>query len=400
MGEDAAPTAGEIAHPPRALCLDCLRPKSVCYCAHVVPIETRTRVLILQHPRERKVGVNTAGLAHQSLPHSMLRVGLAFDQDEVVQDWIHDPDRPAALLFPGDGAVDVVAHPPTGPVTLVVVDGTWWQAGKLVRTNPTLAALPRYGLSPQQPSRYRIRAEPAGHCVSTIEALAQVLGVLEGNPERMAAILAPFDRMVEAQLEFTRQSAGLTSRHAHMREHGGLRTWQWLTHSPERVILAVGETNEWPRNAREGLPEIVHWVAVRPASGARFEAVVRPGNRLAPSCPIQLGMPREVLEAGMSFPEFRERWAQFAGQGDLVCTWGRHAGDAAARDGLQLEPRLDLRAFVIKHLRRRAGEMESYAEALGAHPAVPWAQGRAGARLAALEAIAKGLALRLGGRKP
>ena len=40
---DAAPT--------RDLCLRCRRPRAVCWCAAIVPVASRTRVVFLQHPR-------------------------------------------------------------------------------------------------------------------------------------------------------------------------------------------------------------------------------------------------------------------------------------------------------------------------------------------------------------
>ncbi len=399
---DRAASAGREQHRPepaqdfvpRALCPECLRPVQVCCCAHVQNLETRTRVLILQHPRERKVGVNTARLAHQCLPNSVMRSGVDFGDDPVVRALLEDPSRPAAVLFPGKDAIDIFANPPQGPVTLVVLDGTWWQAAKLLRANPRIAALPRWGLSLSHASRYRIRRQPAEHCVSTVEALAAVLGVLERDPDRMQRLLIPFERMVQVQLEYAEKSGG-ASRHARPDPQRALRPWQWLRHRPDHVILVAGETNEWPRRARQGLPEVVHWVAVRPATGELFESVVRPENRLAPSCPVQIELTADRVQSGESFDEFRRRWAEFAHPDDLVCTWGRHAGDVAARQGLSLEPRLDVRAFTIRHLGRRSGDMTAYAEALDARVGAPRAPGRAGRRLALLEAIAARIAERV-----
>src|SRR6202000_769885 len=109
---------------------------------------------------------------------------------------------PPILLFPGDGAKDLAAEPPVGPVTLVVIDGTWWKASTLFKLNPFLRALPRYSLAPSAESRYRIRREPAAHCLSTIEALSAALGVLEQRPEGVPELLEAFDAMVETQVEF------------------------------------------------------------------------------------------------------------------------------------------------------------------------------------------------------
>ena len=74
--------AAEPVRPPRrACCARCGRPQVVCVCSHVTPLSTRTRVVLLQHPREHRVGIGTARLAHLSLPASSLHVGLDFDGD-------------------------------------------------------------------------------------------------------------------------------------------------------------------------------------------------------------------------------------------------------------------------------------------------------------------------------
>jgi DTW domain-containing protein YfiP len=103
----------------------------------VRPVATRTRVVILQHPRESDVPINTARIASLSLPSSTLHVGLNFTADRAFQAAISNPDAPPILLYPGEGAKDLAADPPAGPVTLVVVDGTWWQASKLFKLNPS-----------------------------------------------------------------------------------------------------------------------------------------------------------------------------------------------------------------------------------------------------------------------
>ncbi len=74
----------------------------VCVCSHVTPLPTRTRVVLLQHPREHRVGVGTARLAHLSLPASSLHVGLDFDGDAAVCAALAS-DAPTYVLFPGRG---------------------------------------------------------------------------------------------------------------------------------------------------------------------------------------------------------------------------------------------------------------------------------------------------------
>ena len=107
-------------------------------------IATRTRVVILQHPRESDVPINTARIAELCLSNSSLHVGLDFALDGGLRDALNNTDAPPILLYPSEGAKDLASEPPAGPVTLVVIDGTWWQASKLFKLNPFLRNLPRY----------------------------------------------------------------------------------------------------------------------------------------------------------------------------------------------------------------------------------------------------------------
>lgn len=148
MAWGADPLNHPLSKEPRAVCSRCRRPESVCYCRHITAIDTSTRILLLQHPRERDVAIGTARIAHMCLPHSEIHVGVKWSDSSALQCALSDKERPAILLYPGEGAKDIVRDPPRGAVTLIVVDGTWWQTKKIVRENPILASLPRYAFTP------------------------------------------------------------------------------------------------------------------------------------------------------------------------------------------------------------------------------------------------------------
>ncbi len=92
---------------PRAVCSGCRRPASVCYCRHVTPLETTTRIVLLQHPRERDVPIGTARMANLCLPNAELYVGVKWSGSAALTRALSDPTRPAALLYPSPGAIDV-----------------------------------------------------------------------------------------------------------------------------------------------------------------------------------------------------------------------------------------------------------------------------------------------------
>jgi DTW domain-containing protein YfiP len=338
--------------------------------------------------------IGTARMAHLALPRSVLRVGLELDEDPVVRAIVDGPE-PTYVLFPGPGARDLGELPRDRAITLVVLDGTWSQAAKLLRKNPRLAALPQVRFSPRRESRYRIRRQPAEHCLSTIEACAEALALLEPDAGRIEELLAPFDAMVETQLRFAtvvrtaRQGASRrrARRAARPRGPGPVAP---LVERPEAIVLVQGEANAWPARAPDRPPpELVHWLAVRPATGARFEAVIAPRRPLSPGTPAHVALSPEALAAGTSIEEARARFAAFVRDDDVVCAWGSYYLDLARAEGLRLPAaRLDLRAIAASVFGRRYGSPETCAEAL-ALGAGALGAGRGGRRLGAAAAVAR-----------
>lgn len=176
----------------RAKCERCLRPQSHCLCALIPSLTSQSAVMILQHASEAGHALNTARLAHLGLANSQLFIGERFDPSL----W-QDSALPVCVLFPGEGAVPLSAS--AGPQQLIVLDGTWRKARKLLHVNPLLAALPRVCLPAPTPSRYRLRKAPGEGAVSTLEAIVQALEVME-TPRSFQALLAPFEALIEGQI--------------------------------------------------------------------------------------------------------------------------------------------------------------------------------------------------------
>lgn len=175
---------------------------TLCLCAGLEPAPSRTRVVLLQHPREARLAICSAWLARLALENAELHRGVRFEDDPRLREVCAGG---AALLFPGPGAVPAASLAGDPPPFLVVVDGTWHQAERMVRDTPCLAALPRLVVEPDGGAGYGgLRREPADHCLSTLDAVALALGALERDPGRFAPMRAAFQRMVAQQLECAR----------------------------------------------------------------------------------------------------------------------------------------------------------------------------------------------------
>jgi len=133
------------------------------------------------------------------LQHAELLIGEHFPQ---LADIIASAGQ-ALLLFPDpDGdPLTVLAQPPVGhPPLLIVPDGTWRKARKIVHDNPILNTLPRLSLPPGEPSRYRVRKATEPGAVATIEAIVRALAVLEPQQD-FHPLLQPFEVLVDQQID-------------------------------------------------------------------------------------------------------------------------------------------------------------------------------------------------------
>ena len=181
----------------RAQCPRCLRPQTHCLCPLIPHLDSRTRVLVLQHPSEVSHALNTARLAALGLSNAELIVGEVFEDLPTL---LKRPGYQARLLFPAEDAQPLQVYAPNDqPMLLVVPDGTWRKARKMLHLNPLLAALPRVTLAEGGVSRYRLRKAPGPGALSTIEAIVQALETLEA-PTTFAPLLKPFEALIEGQI--------------------------------------------------------------------------------------------------------------------------------------------------------------------------------------------------------
>ena len=363
---------------------------TVCYCSKLIQIPTQTRVVILQHPRERHKAIGTARMASLCLPDSELLVGVRWGEHPGLARALSDPARPPALLFPGPGARDVLAEPPAHPITLVVVDGTWSQAKNLVRDNPVLAALPRYAFAAPEPSQYRIRKEPSIELVSTIEALMHVLGALERDPPRFRAMLEPFRAMVDAQLECQALRPSRRLRQPRAERAPVARLPAALTTRFDDLVCVVGEANAWPYHSNKShrTDELVYWVALRPSTGEMFEHLALPAGPLSPNTTFHSGIPDHEIVAAPPVADLLGAFAKFTRPADLIASWGHYSPNLFAAAGGGESERVDLRALGQRLANKKIGSLEDAAATVGP-PESPIGKGRAGRRLAALAQLVR-----------
>jgi DTW domain-containing protein len=175
--------------PSRESCLRCRRPLASCLCPTLPPMETASRVVLLMHPKEyKRQKTGTGRLACINLAKAEILPGLAFDSNPRVRELVDDPANRAFLLYPSPGALDLGEARARGELAselegrnLVVflIDSTWACARAVLRESPGIAGLPRLRFQPAERSRWIIKRQPRDYCLSTIEAIHELLCALE-----------------------------------------------------------------------------------------------------------------------------------------------------------------------------------------------------------------------------
>ena len=182
-------------------CPGCRLLVTACLCDLIPRVETRTRVLVVLHHAETQKPSNTGRLALRCLPNSGAVVRGAPDQSTATPVWAEYGDP--VVLFPHPDArplADFCGGP--RPVTLIVPDGTWRQAQRVRRRVAGLGDVPCAFVTRDAPSAYRLRRTPDERRLSTLEAIAEALGLLEGEqgPSVREALLGIFQIMVDRSL--------------------------------------------------------------------------------------------------------------------------------------------------------------------------------------------------------
>ena len=235
------------------MCYRCFWPAALCWCGSIRPMPTRTRFVFLMHPKEfKEEKAGTGRLTHLCLPNSEIHMGVDFDRDETVQALLHDPSNFPVLLYPGKDSLNLsTADEPQlsafksqlsqRNLLVFLLDATWSGARKMLRLSPSLQRLPRIMFTPSAPSRYVIKQQPVEGCLSTLEAVHELLTVLartglDDYPDS-GQLLGLFQRMQDYQIAcaadpnrggYRRQPYGTPEERTRARGRSGGRRMKYL----------------------------------------------------------------------------------------------------------------------------------------------------------------------------
>jgi DTW domain-containing protein YfiP len=183
-------------------CTNCRVNNHFCVCHALTPITITNKVSLIVHVSELRLTSNTAQFVEKILPQSAEifirgRVNDTFSGDPIVA-----REGKALFLFPSEDSLELndefLKNNP-GPYNLIVPDGNWNQAKKVKTREAKFHDIQAVRLPSGLVGEYKLRKAPQPEWVSTYEAVAYALGVLEGKPIQ-EHMLAFFRTWVQATL--------------------------------------------------------------------------------------------------------------------------------------------------------------------------------------------------------
>lgn len=156
--------------------------QNLCICSSIPRLTLGTRIVLVIHAKELKRTTNTGRLALHALVNSTMIVR-GQDENPVNLSPLLESAYDSYLFYPSLDALelsDIALQPRTRPIQLIVPDGNWRQASKVSTRHPELASLPRVKISHKNPGLNHLRKEHFPEGLSTLEAIAIALGIIEG----------------------------------------------------------------------------------------------------------------------------------------------------------------------------------------------------------------------------
>lgn len=187
-------------------CPRCRLPPRWCTCDALPPVETRLAVHVLLHRHEQHKPSSTGKLVARVVGGATDHIFQRETRFQPASGWsadIVDPRLELWILHPSGEPLPVVmgavGSEPAARPAILLLDGTWREAGEMLRTLGGVGRCVRLPDTSLQPSRYWLRDQPGPCQLSTAEALAGVFHAV-GETDAQRRLTLHFELHVYATL--------------------------------------------------------------------------------------------------------------------------------------------------------------------------------------------------------
>lgn len=181
-------------------CSVCLLTPALCVCAELPRIELPERFVVIRHCTELDKHSNTGGLVPHLLTHSRL-LEHGVPEGPFDPSCLTEPDVDYQILYPGAQSTPVTPTPAgSRPRTIILLDGTWRKARRMLLRIPVLRGMPLVHLPDAElPETPRLRKPPTDQCRFTLEAVCHAVAAL-GHTAEAAELTAITRKVMERRL--------------------------------------------------------------------------------------------------------------------------------------------------------------------------------------------------------
>lgn len=188
-------------------CPNCLLAQAYCICRSHPVLSSAIDFCLLMDAREPAKASNTGRLIADCLASTRIFVWSRTAPDENFLELLGGDSLQPYLVFPGEYAAprqqivtDFASEQAARRPLLIILDGTWVQARKMLRKSPYLQKLPVLSLVHAGASRYRMRRSTCGEHLCTVE-VAQACLQLAGEPANARALGNYFECFSNAYMD-------------------------------------------------------------------------------------------------------------------------------------------------------------------------------------------------------
>ena len=176
----------------KQLCKSCGLLNIVCICDKIEKISLKNKVSVIIPHVESNKSSNTGGLVKSVLSNSEVFIrgekNKLFNPDDVLLNEYQN-----IILYTGGRELthDYIKSFDK-PINLIVPDGTWTTAPRIVVREEKFYKIPKVSLFSPPKSQYKIRKHPNPYYISTFEAIIYSLEIIENNSELKDKLLYYF----------------------------------------------------------------------------------------------------------------------------------------------------------------------------------------------------------------
>lgn len=180
----------------RQICKHCGFIISDCICDSISAVENQTQIIVLQHKSEANHSKNTIRIAELIYNNITVVVG---EKDSDFSVLTNLPNKTTAVLYPSEHAINIDNPNQLNLTHIIVLDGTWKKANKLLFSLDVLSKFIPVSFSSLPENKYHLRKANRKNSLSSLEAIAFALQNIENIS--MNSAYAALDKMMDNQFK-------------------------------------------------------------------------------------------------------------------------------------------------------------------------------------------------------